>query len=155
MDVLDLKHEDVRMKMIMHSLDGDAHKWYFSLPPSSISSLKEFHKVFNEHCKSYFSDEILFENCCEEYESHNEIEFIYREQFLPHNLQQLFNDLQDDMLSHDNELEMNIEEVEGSITIMKSDWYEYEELVSLATNGYDQLYFGQIPIEISKGSPQF
>ena len=51
MDILDLQHEDVRMKMFMHSLDGDAHKWYFSLPPSSISSLKEFHRVFNENCK--------------------------------------------------------------------------------------------------------
>ena len=27
MDLLDLQHQDVRMKMFMHSLEGDAHKW--------------------------------------------------------------------------------------------------------------------------------
>jgi hypothetical protein len=57
------------------------------------------------------------------------------------------------MLSHDHELEMNSENLEGSLTIIKSDCYESEELISLDTNGYDQLSFGQIPIEISKGSP--
>ena len=36
MNLLDLQHEDVRMKMFMYSLDGDAREWYFSLPPSSI-----------------------------------------------------------------------------------------------------------------------
>jgi hypothetical protein len=78
MDLLDLQHEDVHMKMFMHSLDGDARKWYFSLPPSIISSLKDFHRVFNEHCKRYFSDELLFDNCCGEYELHDEIEIIDR-----------------------------------------------------------------------------
>ena len=46
MNLLDLQHEDVRMKMFMYSLDGDAREWYFSLPLSSISSLKDFHTVF-------------------------------------------------------------------------------------------------------------
>jgi hypothetical protein len=68
MDQLDLYHEDVLMKMFMHSLDGDACQWYFSLPHSSISSLREFHSTFNEHYKRYFSAEFLFENCCEEFE---------------------------------------------------------------------------------------
>jgi hypothetical protein len=40
MDQLDLYHEDVLMKMFMHSLDGDARQWYFSPPHSSISSLR-------------------------------------------------------------------------------------------------------------------
>jgi hypothetical protein len=53
MDLLDLQHEDVRMKMFMYSLYGDARQWYFSLPPSSISSLKDFHRAFTEHCKRY------------------------------------------------------------------------------------------------------
>ena len=53
MDLLDQQHEDVRMKMFMYSLYGDAHQWYFSLPPSSISSLKDFHKAFTEHYKRY------------------------------------------------------------------------------------------------------
>jgi hypothetical protein len=52
----------------MHSLDGDARQWYFSLPHSSISSLREFHSAFKEHYKRYFSAEFLFENCCEEFE---------------------------------------------------------------------------------------
>jgi hypothetical protein len=85
----------------------------------------------------------------------NEIEVIGREEFFPHNMQHLSNDLQDYMLSHDLELEMNSEEVEGSLTIIRSCFYEYEELVSLDTNGDDQLHFGQMPIEISKGSPHF
>ena len=79
MDLLDLQHEYVCMKMFMHSLDGDACKWYLSLPPSIISSLKDFHRVFNEHCKRYFSDEILFEKFCEKYELNREIEVIDRE----------------------------------------------------------------------------
>ena len=56
MELLNLQHEDVRMKMFIHSLEGDARRWYFSLPPSSISSLENFHRVFNERCKK-----VLFE----------------------------------------------------------------------------------------------
>jgi hypothetical protein len=70
MDQLDLHHEDVLLKMFMHSFDSDACQWYSSLPHSSISSLKEFHTTFKEHCKRYFSVEFLFENCCAEYELH-------------------------------------------------------------------------------------
>jgi hypothetical protein len=51
MDQLDLYHEDVLMKMSMHSLDGDACQWYFSLPHSIISSLREFHSTFKENYK--------------------------------------------------------------------------------------------------------
>jgi hypothetical protein len=36
----EIHHEDVLMKMFMFSLDGDAHEWYQSLPPASISSLE-------------------------------------------------------------------------------------------------------------------
>ena len=78
MNLVDLQHEDVRMKMFTYSLDGHAHEWYFSLPPSNISSLKNLHTVFHEHCKRYFLDEFLFENCCKEYELHDEIEDINR-----------------------------------------------------------------------------
>ena len=80
MNLLDLQHEDVRINMFMYSLDGDACEWYFSLPPSSISSLKDFYTIFHKHCKRYFSAEFLFQNCCEEYGLHNnEIEDIDRE----------------------------------------------------------------------------
>ena len=61
----------------MYSLDGDACEWYFSLPPSSISSLKDFHAVFHNHYKRYFSAEFLFQYCCEEYELHDEDEIFY------------------------------------------------------------------------------
>ena len=47
MNLLDLQHEDVCMKMFMYSLDGDAHEWYFSLPSSIILSLKNFHTLFH------------------------------------------------------------------------------------------------------------
>jgi len=78
MDLLDIQHEDVHMNIFMHSLDGNAHNGYFSLPPSIISSLKYFHRVFNEHYKRYFSYELLFDNCFGEYELHDEIEIIDR-----------------------------------------------------------------------------
>jgi hypothetical protein len=67
---LDVYHEDVLMKMFVFSLEGDAREWYRSLPPSSISSLKEFHRVFHHRCERYFSREILLEGCCEEFHSH-------------------------------------------------------------------------------------
>jgi hypothetical protein len=50
-DQLDLHHVDVRMKMFMYSLEGNARQWYQSLPSSSISSLTKFHTVFIKHCK--------------------------------------------------------------------------------------------------------
>jgi hypothetical protein len=37
---LNIHQEDVLMKMFVYSLEGDAHEWYRSFPPSSISSLK-------------------------------------------------------------------------------------------------------------------
>jgi hypothetical protein len=67
---LDINHEDVLMKMFVFSLEGDAREWYRSLPPSSISSLKEFHTVFHHRCERFFSREILLEGCCEEFHSH-------------------------------------------------------------------------------------
>ena len=51
MNLLDLQHKDVHMKVFTYSLDGDARQWYSSLPPSSILSLKNFHTLFHEHYK--------------------------------------------------------------------------------------------------------
>ena len=45
-----VSHEDALMKMFVYSLDGDVRKWYQSLPASTISSLKEFHEIFNHYC---------------------------------------------------------------------------------------------------------
>jgi hypothetical protein len=67
MQQLDIHHEDILMKMFMYSLDGDARKRYFSLPPSNISSLKDFHRVFNEHCKRFYPSKSICHNCCEGY----------------------------------------------------------------------------------------
>jgi hypothetical protein len=64
----EIHHEDVLLKMFMFSLAGDAHEWYFSLPPASISSLREFHAAFNKHCQRYYSSEFICHNCCEECE---------------------------------------------------------------------------------------
>jgi hypothetical protein len=58
------------MNMFMYSLEGDAREWYRSLPPTSISSLEQFRAAFNKHCKRFFPTDLLFENCCEEFESH-------------------------------------------------------------------------------------
>jgi hypothetical protein len=40
------------------------------LPPASISSLKQFHAIFSDHCKRFFPADLLCENCCEEFESY-------------------------------------------------------------------------------------
>ena len=88
----------------MYSLYGDARQWYFSLPPSSISSLKDFHRAFIEHCKRYFSDEFAFGNCCDEYELHYKFEDVNRDVSLPHNMWQPFKNLQDGALFNQHEL---------------------------------------------------
>ena len=54
------------MNIFMFSLDGDACEWYQSLPPTSISSLEQFHAAFNKHCQRYYSSELICHNCCKE-----------------------------------------------------------------------------------------
>ena len=49
---------------------------------------------------------------------------------------------------------MDNKEVEGSPTTIFPDCYKSEDLVDLDTKHNDQLYFGQIPIEISRCIPQ-
>jgi hypothetical protein len=64
---LDVYHEDVLMKTFVFSLEGDTREWYRSLPPSSISSLKEFHRVFHHRCERYFAliqDQAEGDGCC-------------------------------------------------------------------------------------------
>jgi hypothetical protein len=63
----EIHHEDVLLNMFMFSLAGDACEWYHSLPPSSISSLGEFHAAFNRHCQKFYSSKLICHNCCEEY----------------------------------------------------------------------------------------
>ena len=117
--------------------------------------MKDFHKVFNEHCKRYFSDEFLFDNCCEEYELHHKVEYVNREESFPHNLQHLSNDLHDHMFSLKHELDSSNEEAEGSPITIISDFHKSEELVSLVMNYKDQFSVRQKFIEIDKSIPQF
>ena len=70
MHKLGIVHEDVSINLFMYSLEGDTHEWFTSLPLSSVSSFNEFHITFHGHCKSCFLDEVLFEHCCEEFESY-------------------------------------------------------------------------------------
>jgi hypothetical protein len=67
MHQLGIHHEDVLMNIVMYSLEGDAREWYRSLPPVSISSLEQFHEVFNMHCQKFNSSELICHSCCEEY----------------------------------------------------------------------------------------
>ena len=133
----DFVHKDVLIKMFRFYLEEHAHEWCQSLPTASIHSLKEFHIVFHHHYQIFYPKNILFENCCEEYELHDEIEDIDREELIPHNLHQFSNDIQDDRFSHKYELEVNNEEVEGSVIIINSDYYKLEDLVSLDTKHND------------------
>jgi len=50
---------------------------------------------------------------------------------------------------------MDNEEAGGSPITIFSDFYKFENLVSLATKHNDQLSFDQMPMEIRKGSPRF
>jgi hypothetical protein len=63
----EIHHEDVLLKMFMFSLAGDAREWYHSLPPTSISSLRGFHAVFNRCCQKFYSSKFISHNCCEKY----------------------------------------------------------------------------------------
>jgi hypothetical protein len=67
---LDIQHEEICMKLFMYSLQGDVHIWYHSLEPSIISSLKDFHAVFNIHCQKFYSFELICHSCCEEYKDY-------------------------------------------------------------------------------------
>jgi hypothetical protein len=51
---------------------------------------------------------------------------------------QPFNDILDVVFSHQHELQMDNKKTECTLTILKSDCYEFEELVSLATQRDDQ-----------------
>ena len=68
MHLLDVFNEDVLMKIFVFSLDGDARKWFWSLPAGTISYLREFHEIFHHYCKGLYSSELLLDNYCEEFE---------------------------------------------------------------------------------------
>ena len=73
--------------------------------------MKEFHTVFHHHYQRFYPTDLLFENYCEEYELHDEIEDINRKEIVLHNPHHLSNDLQNDVSSHKLELELDNEQV--------------------------------------------
>jgi hypothetical protein len=60
-------HEDVQIWLFYFSLEGIARDWYRSLPIASINSLAEFHAAFHLFCKEIFSANLLFPECCHEF----------------------------------------------------------------------------------------
>lgn len=60
-------HEDVKMKLFMFSLDQETRTSFRSLPFASITSLKDFHSVFNSSCRIHYPHKFIFEACCEYY----------------------------------------------------------------------------------------
>ena len=47
------KHEDVVMKLFVHSLTEDARDWFRRFPDDSISSWSDLEKLFKEHYGDY------------------------------------------------------------------------------------------------------
>jgi hypothetical protein len=68
----EIHHEGVLMKIFLFSLAKDAHEWYQSLPPASISSLEQFHAAFNKHFQRYFSSKFICHNCCKGCDDHDQ-----------------------------------------------------------------------------------
>jgi hypothetical protein len=66
-DRLEIVHEDVKIKSFKFSLEGIALDWCRSLPDASINSLAEFHSAFHVFCKDHFSADLLFPDCCHEF----------------------------------------------------------------------------------------
>ena len=64
---LQVVHEDVQIKLFWYSLEGIAYDWYRSLPIASISSLVYIHAAFHLFCKGRFSVDLLYSECCHEF----------------------------------------------------------------------------------------
>jgi hypothetical protein len=59
----------------------------------------------------FFSDESLFDNCCDKYDLHSKVEDLNKEESFPHNLHQFSNNLRCDVLPHKHVLEKSNEEM--------------------------------------------
>jgi hypothetical protein len=64
---LQIIHEDVQIKLSRYSLEGISLDWCRSLPNASISSLAYFHAAFHSFCKRKFSVDLLYPECCHEF----------------------------------------------------------------------------------------
>jgi hypothetical protein len=66
-DRLEIVHEDVQIKLFKFSLEGIALDWCRSLPDASVCSLADFHAAFHVFCKDHFSDDLLYPECCHDF----------------------------------------------------------------------------------------
>jgi hypothetical protein len=66
-DRLEIIHEDVQIKLFKFSLEGIALDWCRSLPSASVCSLADFHAAFHVFCKDHFSDDLLYPECCHDF----------------------------------------------------------------------------------------
>ena len=66
-DRLEIVHEDVKIKLFKFSLEGIALHWCRFLPDASVTSLADFHATFHVFCKDNFSVDLLFLECCHEF----------------------------------------------------------------------------------------
>jgi hypothetical protein len=64
---LEIVHEDVQIKLFRYSLEGIALDWCQSLPIASINSLADFHAAFHLFCKGIFSADLLYPECCHDF----------------------------------------------------------------------------------------
>jgi hypothetical protein len=142
-------HEDVLIKLFKLSLEENAREWCQSLPNLSIHSLKDFHVAFNSYYEKFYSADLIFDNCCEEFNLHNKAEDVKREGSLHH----LFNDLYDTVPSHHDEPQMDDKGAEDSPINSIYDFHQSEELVSLDIHHKDhfssKVYEGLLTSEIS------
>jgi hypothetical protein len=64
---LEIVHEDVQIKLFGFSLEGISRDWYRSLPVASIISLADFHAAFHLFCQDIFSADLLYPECCHDF----------------------------------------------------------------------------------------
>jgi hypothetical protein len=120
------------MKMFMYSLEGDARDWYRYLPPSRISSLKEFHATFHDHCKRYFSVESLLENCCEEFEVYIQHTIICSSNSKDSKNERGFPDeeMEEDSISHESFSNSFVQEEDLQVDFYDESHLTYSQILS-------------------------
>jgi hypothetical protein len=142
-------HEDVLIKLFKFSLEENAREWCQLLHAVSIHSLKDFHVAFNSYYEKIYLADLIFDNCCEEFNLHNKAEDVKREGSLHH----IFNDLYDTVPSHHDEPQMDDKGAEYSPINSIHDFHQSEELVSLDIHQKDhfssKVYEGLLTSKIS------
>jgi len=133
MQRLQVVHEDVQIRLFCFSLEGIAHDWYRSLPNASISSLADFHAAFNLFCKTKFSADLLYPQCCHEFLSSTKDSDVHEEYVAEENI-----------LHYDQE-------------IADSHHNSHEDVINIVSNSFikDGCHDNQIvPFEIFKDDEQ-